>query len=104
MLRFPFNVKRLDIKAAARRDLADIRDFSIERFGGSVAAGYLASFEVVFRRIIEFPEIGAVSAETKALTYLYAYRSHRIFYRVTKTDIIIVRILHKARDASALLN
>lgn len=91
-------MKRLDIKAAARRDLAEIRDFSIERFGVKVAATYLAGFRAAFRRILEFPEMGSVIPEAKVVTHLYVYRSHRIFYRVDKDAVLIVRIIHHSRD------
>jgi toxin ParE1/3/4 len=98
LLQFLLNVKRLDIKASARRDLAEIRDFSIERFGGKVAAVYLAGFRAAFRRILEFPEMGSVIPDAKVVTHLYVYRSHRIFYRVDKDAVLIVRVIHHSRD------
>jgi toxin ParE1/3/4 len=91
-------VKRLDIKAAARRDLAEIRDFSTERFGGKVSAAYLAGFRAAFQRVLEFPEMGSVIPEAKVVTHLYVYRSHRIFHRVDKDKVLIVRIIHHSRN------
>jgi toxin ParE1/3/4 len=102
LLRFLLNVKRLDIKAAARRDLAEIRDFSVERFGGKVATAYLAGFRAAFRRIPEFSEMGSVIPEAKIVTHLYVYRSHRIFYRVDKDKVLIVRIIHHSRNVVEL--
>lgn len=91
-------MKRLDIKAAARRDLSEIRDFSTERFGGKVAVAYLAGFRAAFRRILDFPEMGSVVPEAKVTTHLYVYRSHRIFYRIDKDAVLIIRIIHHSRD------
>ena len=96
-------MKQLDITPRAQRDLADIADNSYNEFGPHVATDYLQGLRATFVLLLEFPEIGAVFEGVRPMVRLKTYRSHRIFYRVTKTDIIIVRILHKARDASALL-
>ena len=97
-------MKRLDIKADAQRDLAEIADYSYHEFGPHVGADYLRGLRAAFVLLLEFPEIGSVFEGVKPIVRLKTYRSHRIFYRVTKTDIVIVRVLHKARDARGLLN
>ena len=97
-------MKRLDIKADAQRDLAEIADYSYHEFGPHVGADYLRGLRAAFALILEFPQIGSVFEGVKPIVRLKTYRSHRIFYRVTKRDIAIVRVLHKARDARALLD
>lgn len=97
-------MKQLDISIAARRDLGEIRDFSVERFGGEVSAGYLAGFDAAFRRILDFPELGELSSNIKPPTRVLVHRRHRIYYRVTKAEVQIVRVFHTAQNARVLLN
>lgn len=96
-------MKRLDISAQAQRDLAEIGDYSYDEFGPSVASDYLRGIRATFVLLLEFPEIGPVFAEVRPAIRVKEFRSHQIFYRVTKGEIAIVRVLHKARDARRLM-
>ena len=96
-------MRQLDISVAARHDLGDIRVYSVEHFGSEVAAAYLAGFDAAFRRILDFPQLGALSPNIKPATRVLIHRSHRIYHRVTKADIQIVRIFHQAQNAAAAL-
>lgn len=89
---------RLEIKAAAERDLSQIFDFSVERFGERTAIDYLMGIRSLFQRILEFPEIGMVSSETRQSIRMVQFRRHRAFYALYKDRIEIVRILHHAMD------
>jgi toxin ParE1/3/4 len=95
-------VKRLDIKAAARAELAQIYDFSREEFGMDVAEAYMAGLRGAFDRLLEFPLLGPVYAGVTPEVRLFLHRSHRIFYRVEKDVVLIVRVLHKRRDVRAV--
>ena len=94
---------RLEIRAAARRDLEDIRDYSLSEFGLEVATAYLTGIRAAFARILDHPEIGQQSRAVNPPVRWIAHRRHRIFYRVADGRIEIVRILHRVRDARQAL-
>jgi toxin ParE1/3/4 len=91
---------RLELSRRAQADLDDIRDYSLAEFGLEQAIAYLDAVEGAFRRILEFPEIGAVHPVVRPPTRSLGCQQHRIFYEVGDDRIRIVRILHKARDAA----
>lgn len=81
----------------AKRDLADIRDYSVDRWGRTVASDYVA-------RIVSCAKACARDPERLRL-YGDAYRyaragSHVVFVRVqTKANrLVVVRILHQNMD------
>ena len=94
-------MKRLDIKAAARAELAQIYDYSCAEFGREVAEAYMVGLRGTFDRLLEYPLIGPVYAGVKPEMRVFLYRSHRIFYQLDGDLVLIVRILHKWRDARA---
>lgn len=52
---------RLELSRRAQADLADIRDYSLAEFGVTQAIAYLDSIESALRRILDFPDIGALN-------------------------------------------
>jgi toxin ParE1/3/4 len=86
------------VSRRAQVDLDDIRDYSVAEFGVARAADYLDSIEAAFRRMLEFPEIGAVQQGVRPPTRSIGCHQHRIFYEVRRDTILIVRILHKAME------
>jgi toxin ParE1/3/4 len=101
-LKVGYDVKRLDIKATARAELAQIYDYSVAEFGREVAEVYLEGLRVTVDRLLEFPFMGAIYPDVKPEVRVMLHRSHRVFYRIEGEMILIVRILHKMRDARAV--
>jgi toxin ParE1/3/4 len=95
-------VLRLDIKAAARAELAQIYDYSVAEFGLLVAETYMAGLRGAFDRLLEFPLIGPVFPDIEPEVRVFLQRSHRIFYRIEGDIVLIVRVLHKHRDVRAV--
>lgn len=89
----------LRFRPAARRDLAEILEYSLEQFGAGIAEAYLASFENAFETLRAFPGAGAIQGGINKPIHCYIHRSHRIFYDRAGSVIWVIRILHKARDA-----
>jgi len=56
------------------------------------------------RRLIRFPHSGRVVPESQSQTYreVFAY-SFRIIYRVERSSVVIVNVIHAHQDLSALL-
>ena len=89
---------RLELSRRAQADLDDIRDHSVAEFGAERAIAYLDAVESAFRRIVEFPEIGAVNPALHPPIRSLGCQQHRIFYETGIDTILILRILHKAMD------
>lgn len=86
---------------AARRDLRDIAAYSKAAFGTPRALAYLDGLSEAFDRLAERPRIGVAERDLGVGLRSFAYRSHRIYYREDGDDLLIVRILHQARNASS---
>jgi toxin ParE1/3/4 len=95
-------VKQLDIKATARAELAIIYDYSVAEFGLTVAETYLAGLRNAFERLLEFPFMGTIYPDVTPEVRVIFHRSHRVFYRIDGEVVLIIRILHKMRDARAV--
>ncbi|RYF19389.1 MAG: type II toxin-antitoxin system RelE/ParE family toxin [Oxalobacteraceae bacterium] len=91
---------RLELSRKAQKDLDDIRDFSVQHFGVDRTIAYLDTFEATFRRILDFPEIGAPHFELTPATRAIGCQRHRIYYELTGATVVIVRILHQAMDVA----
>ena len=95
----------LRLRAAAAADLAAILDFSVESFGAQIAEAYLKSFEDAFDLLRRHPHAGALRVDLDIAPPLRClpHRRHRIFYDTDGRSVVVVRILHYARDVDALL-
>jgi toxin ParE1/3/4 len=89
----------LELSREAQADLDAVRDYSLAEFGVERAIAYLHVIEAVFRRILDFPEIGPVHEEVHPAVRSVGCQQHRIFYEVEGEAIRILRVLHKAMDA-----
>lgn len=89
---------RLRTAPAARDDIREIRAFSKAAFGAHVARDYLDGLSAMFDLIEARPRTGAPEPELGEGMRSFRYRSHRIYYRLEQDDVLVVRILHQARD------
>ncbi|MET0372071.1 MAG: type II toxin-antitoxin system RelE/ParE family toxin [Sphingobium sp.] len=89
---------RLDLSRRAQADLDDIRDYSMDHFGVARAILYLDGIEEALRCVLSYPEIGAAQADLAAGLRSLRVGEHRLFYRVKRERILIVRLLHKAMN------
>lgn len=93
-------VPSFKVTVAARYDLADIDDYSIERFGEEAAASYARGFTEAFLFLAQYPLSGRPRPELSADTRCKTYRSHLIFYRYADDTVFIQRVLHHLQDAA----
>ena len=89
---------RLELSRRAQADLDAVRDYSLEQFGVLRAVAYLDAIEQAFRRILSFPDVGALHPGAQPPIRALTCQQHRIFYTVDGKAIRIVRILHGAMD------
>jgi toxin ParE1/3/4 len=96
-------VARVVPTSAARADLVEIRQFSVEQFGPEAADRYFLGFDDAFDLLATHPHAGPLKPEYGKAYRCLVHRQHRIFYVVEAEVVLIVRILHHARDARSAL-
>jgi toxin ParE1/3/4 len=89
---------RLVYSRQAAFDIDEITAFSVEQFGVAVTDDYLTGLEAACEVLREFPEMAAIYPRVKPEMRCLIYRSHRIFYRADDEQVLVVRVLHHARD------
>ena len=87
----------------ADRDLEEIFDYSVEKFGLDQTVKYLMELESVMIHLTEHPETGMVRDEIKIGLRSFPISSHIVFYRALDDHIRIVRVLHASRDIPRFL-
>lgn len=95
---------RVRLTEAARDDLRDIRVYSKAAHGTTATRAYLLGLRATFTMLGDHPLAGAEAVELAAELRSFAYRSHRIYYRPDVQGIVILRILHLARDRQSALD
>ena len=88
---------------AARADLLEIREYSIEQFGSEIADTYFLGFDQAFDRLADHPLIGVARPELGKGIRCLVHQRHRLFYCVDGDVVLIVRIVHYAMDAKQAL-
>jgi len=92
------------VTVAARYDLADIDEYSVERFGEGAAEAYARGLTEAFLFLTRYPLSGRPRPELPADTRCKTYRSHVIFYRYAGDTVFIQRVLHHSQDAAIHLS
>jgi toxin ParE1/3/4 len=89
---------RVEISEAADADLAEILGYGSQTFGQDRAEAYVAGFQTTFDLIERHPYAGAVHDEVRPPIRSLPHGSHRVFYDVFESQVVVQRILHKAVD------
>jgi plasmid stabilization system protein ParE len=98
-------MKRYVLSSAAQSDLTQIRDYILNDAGIRVARHLLAAIISAFRTLARSPGLGHRRddlTERSELRFWPVY-SYLIVYRVDKTPLSIIAVLHAKRDVPALL-
>jgi len=84
---------------AAIEDLNALSDYIAERAGEAVADGYIDRIEAVCRALCAFPLRGSPREDVAPGLRTIAFeRSATIAYRVTGSDVTMLRVLYRGRD------
>ena len=96
---------RAKLSRTARRDLDDIRKYTLARWGRDQWFHYFVGLSAAFERIAKDPQCGrqrdAMHNGLRSLTF----EQHAIFFnpiRHAGGTIVIVRIVHQRRNLTAL--
>ncbi|MGP0105704.1 type II toxin-antitoxin system RelE/ParE family toxin [Rhodoblastus sp.] len=68
----------------------------------SIATGLLAKIDDAGRRLLEFPMAGPSRERLAAGLRVTFEGNYAIYYAATATEVVIIRVLHRARDTAAL--
>lgn len=96
-------VAKLRIAAAAQNDLRNIRIYSKAAFGAAATSQYLIGLRTTFFRLRERPLNGTSEEHLGFAMRSFGYKSHRIYFRSANAEVLIVRILHHARDVPSIM-
>lgn len=87
------------LSLSAEKDIANIADYTIEKFGLNQARLYRNGLISSFKDISNRPERGRLYFHGKQkLVQRYRYKAHMIFYKRTNYGILIIRILGGRMD------
>lgn len=82
----------------AQRDLQQIRDYTLRNWGAAQSRSYLERLQALLTKLGEMPGLGQSRAEELDHgIYSFPYVSHTIYYRLQKTDILVMAVLHQSR-------
>ena len=90
---------QLVISPEARKDLGDIWDY-IATNNMEAANALYDEFLRQFELLVSMPNMGRAQDELSANLRSLAVRRYLVFYRVENEELIVVRVLHSARDVS----
>jgi toxin ParE1/3/4 len=96
-------VADVEFSNAAVADLNEIDEFSLAQFGEEIGEAYMRSFDAAFALLTDHPHAGAATPQCGKAYRCLVHRQHRIFYVVEDDTVLIVRILHNARNAKRIL-
>lgn len=84
-------------------DLDEIFEFSFVQFVLETALAYRTGLDHVFALLEGHPGLGPACEIVGEGVRSFAFKSHRIYYRIEHNDVMVARILHKARATSEKL-
>jgi|SRR5690606_16010055 len=87
-----------ELSLEADKDLEDIFDYTVEKFGFDQAIMYVSSFEDTFESLCSNPKSGRERPEIREELRSIVKESHVVFYRILRSKIRIIRVLHSSRD------
>jgi len=90
--------RKLRVSGPAKLDLDRIGEYTRREWGVPQKRKYLGQIRDKFKAVRDAPSIGVSRDDIDAGLRAVAVRSHVIFYRGTKTELTVVRVLHHGMD------
>lgn len=97
------SVEFYELSLFADKDLEDIFDYTLEKFGEKQAISYVSSFVPLFEQLVKNLSIGRQRDEIKKGLMSIPHEEHLVFFRILRNHIRIVRVLHGSRDITNFL-
>ncbi len=96
--------KKYKLSDLASQDIDSIIDYTIQNFRYKAMIKYHKSLEQCFETLADNPLIGLPSDFIKEKYYRFNHQSHVVFYQILKSELLIVRVLHKSMDVEGWFN
>ena len=87
---------RLSRRAA--KDLEDLADYTIERYGIAQARTYRDSLKACFEQLAGNSKLGRKAEQLACGLRRFEHKAHIVFYTVEEDSIYVVRVLHSRMD------
>jgi len=88
---------------AATDDIAELYSYFLER-GESLAENFMNCLSETYKMVANMPELGELhrfrdpAMRNARIRKIKKFPNHLIFYRIEADKIVIIRVLHGARD------
>ncbi len=79
----------------AEADLANIIDFTLERWGTEKAYKYIDGLEEIAQMLADNPDIGIKRENLIKGLLCFPYESHFLYYHKQEGSVVIIRVLHQ---------
>lgn len=83
----------------SKADLADIYAYTLQSWGKAQADTYLDKIEQSFNQLLDNPQMGRERSDVKDGYRCLNIEKHVLFYKMVKTEIHILGVLHSRMDA-----
>lgn len=99
---------RLTVSEAAAADIIEQADWYQQQSGAQLARRWEMAVTAAVLRVMDRPHSGAISKFPHSelvnvrRVLISGFPKHLIFYQVRKTEILVLRIVHGARDLESL--
>jgi toxin ParE1/3/4 len=97
-------VRAIDYADKAEKDLADILQLTVSKWGADQANRYLDGLEQLTARLAEQPAMGSGCEDLAKGLRAFPYQSHVLYYLVEPRRLVIARVLHKLMNPALYLN
>lgn len=94
---------RLSISPEARGDIQALSTYLRAEAGPRAAARYLRALQARIARLREMPFAGVLTEDHGGSIRFVPCRRHIIYYEVASDRVLVLRVLHHARDRDAIL-
>jgi len=90
--------KPIRIADPATRDLQAIAEYTASEWGVKQKESYLNLIKQSFKTLSRSGNIGKKRDEIASGLYSYSVKKHVVFFRETKKEFVIIRVLHTRMD------
>lgn len=90
--------RKLRISGTAKLDLEEIGAYTAREWGARQKSKYLGRIRDTLMALRDHPETGASRDDLAEGLRACAIEKHIVFYRDTKTALVVVRVLHQRMD------
>ncbi|HYD24052.1 MAG TPA: type II toxin-antitoxin system RelE/ParE family toxin [Croceibacterium sp.] len=89
---------RIVLRRRAEADLLSISEYSKAKWGDPQARRYIEDLRRQVEFAAEFPGVGSHATGLPAEYRKVRSGSHRVIYRCTESELIVVRVIHERVD------